>query len=97
MPHIINDFFEIVNTLFTRIGKFNFFRENRVGERLVGFLCRLCMSAKKRNSDLIFSMITFKPTSFKVIDLFCGCGLSLGLQNAGFNIIAEFDHSKTIF
>lgn len=29
----------------------------------------------------------------RVVDVFCGCGgLSLGLQNAGFDIIAGFDH-----
>ena len=28
-----------------------------------------------------------------VIDLFCGCGgLSLGFQNAGYNIVAAFDY-----
>ncbi len=31
--------------------------------------------------------------SFTAIDLFCGCGgLSLGFQNAGFNIVAAFDN-----
>ena len=30
---------------------------------------------------------------FRVIDLFAGCGgLSLGFQNAGFNIVAAFDN-----
>lgn len=30
---------------------------------------------------------------YNVIDLFCGCGgLSLGFQNAGFNIVAAFDY-----
>ena len=28
----------------------------------------------------------------KVVDLFCGCGgMSLGFQNAGFDIVASFD------
>ncbi len=32
-------------------------------------------------------------SKIKVIDLFCGCGgLSLGFQNAGFNIVAAFDY-----
>ena len=31
--------------------------------------------------------------SYKVIDLFCGCGgLSLGFQQADFNIVAAFDY-----
>lgn len=31
-------------------------------------------------------------SSLRVVDLFCGCGgLSLGFQNAGFNILAAFD------
>lgn len=31
-------------------------------------------------------------SDYKVIDLFCGCGgLSLGFQNAGFNIVGAFD------
>lgn len=31
----------------------------------------------------------------RTIDLFCGCGgMSLGFQNAGFNIVAAFDHWK---
>ena len=30
---------------------------------------------------------------YTVLDLFCGCGgLSLGFQNAGFNIVAAFDN-----
>jgi len=33
-----------------------------------------------------------KPNHIKVIDLFAGCGgLSLGFQNAGFNIVAAYD------
>ena len=36
-----------------------------------------------------------QPRDFNVIDLFSGCGgFSLGLQNAGFNLIAAFDHWK---
>ncbi|MEH2161203.1 MAG: DNA cytosine methyltransferase [Nostoc sp.] len=36
-----------------------------------------------------------KNSSFKVLDLFAGCGgLSLGFQNAGFNILAAFDNWK---
>jgi DNA (cytosine-5)-methyltransferase 1 len=35
--------------------------------------------------------MTIKKT--KTIDLFCGCGgMSLGFQNAGFDIVAAFDH-----
>ena len=31
----------------------------------------------------------------KVIDLFCGCGgMSLGFQNAGFDIVAAYDNWK---
>lgn len=31
----------------------------------------------------------------RVVDLFCGCGgLSLGFQNAGFDIVAGFDNWK---
>ena len=31
--------------------------------------------------------------TYNVIDLFCGCGgLSLGFQNAGYNIVAAFDY-----
>ncbi|MFB2834284.1 DNA cytosine methyltransferase [Floridanema evergladense] len=34
-----------------------------------------------------------KPSEFKVIDLFSGCGgLSLGIQNVGFDLIAGFDN-----
>jgi DNA (cytosine-5)-methyltransferase 1 len=34
-----------------------------------------------------------KPSQFRVIDLFSGCGgLSLGIQNAGFEVIAGFDN-----
>ena len=30
---------------------------------------------------------------FNTIDIFCGCGgLSLGFQNAGFNVIKAFDN-----
>lgn len=36
-----------------------------------------------------------QPRDFNVIDLFSGCGgLSLGLQNAGFNLVAAFDSWK---
>ncbi|BAZ50861.1 DNA-cytosine methyltransferase [Nostoc sp. NIES-4103] len=36
-----------------------------------------------------------KSSSFRVLDLFAGCGgLSLGFQNAGFNIVAAFDNWK---
>jgi DNA (cytosine-5)-methyltransferase 1 len=36
-----------------------------------------------------------KNSSLRVIDLFAGCGgLSLGFQNAGFNIVAAFDNWK---
>ncbi|MEA5602908.1 DNA cytosine methyltransferase [Nostoc sp. UHCC 0252] len=36
-----------------------------------------------------------KNSSLKVLDLFAGCGgLSLGFQNAGFNILAAFDNWK---
>ncbi len=39
--------------------------------------------------------MSLKLTKFRVIDLFCGCGgLSLGLQNAGYNIVAGFDNWK---
>ena len=31
----------------------------------------------------------------KVVDLFCGCGgMSLGFQNAGYDIVAAFDNWK---
>jgi len=34
-----------------------------------------------------------KSSSLRVLDLFAGCGgLSLGFQNAGFNIVAAFDN-----
>lgn len=34
-----------------------------------------------------------QPSEFRVIDLFSGCGgLSLGLKNAGFNVVAGFDN-----
>ncbi|MHC5935085.1 DNA cytosine methyltransferase [Nostoc sp.] len=34
-----------------------------------------------------------RSSSFRVLDLFAGCGgLSLGFQNAGFNIVAAFDN-----
>ena len=36
-----------------------------------------------------------KTNKIRTIDLFCGCGgMSLGFQNAGFNIVAAFDHWK---
>lgn len=36
-----------------------------------------------------------KSSSLRVLDLFAGCGgLSLGFQNAGFNIVAAFDNWK---
>ena len=36
-----------------------------------------------------------QPSEFRVIDLFSGCGgLSLGLKNAGFNVVAGFDNWK---
>ncbi|HLO48129.1 MAG TPA: DNA cytosine methyltransferase, partial [Kamptonema sp.] len=34
-----------------------------------------------------------EPINIKVVDLFSGCGgLSLGMQNAGFDVIAGFDN-----
>ena len=36
-----------------------------------------------------------KKKKIRTLDLFCGCGgMSLGFQNAGFNIVAAFDHWK---
>ena len=41
------------------------------------------------------SRINQKPINLKAIDIFAGCGgLSLGFQNAGFNIICAFDNWK---
>ena len=36
--------------------------------------------------------MNMKAENYKVIDLFCGCGgLSLGFQNAGYQITSAFD------
>ena len=41
------------------------------------------------------SRINKKPINLKAIDIFAGCGgLSLGFQNAGFEIISAFDNWK---
>lgn len=38
-------------------------------------------------------MASKRKDSFKVVDLFCGCGgLSLGFQNAGYDIVAAYDN-----
>ena len=38
-------------------------------------------------------MASKRKDTFKVVDLFCGCGgLSLGFQNAGYDIVAAYDN-----
>ena len=51
------------------------------------FFCKTVDQSKSKN---INSEKRFNPIT---IDLFCGCGgMSLGFQNAGYNIVAAFDN-----
>lgn len=53
---------------------------------------RYCRDPPRRNNKVIVGIYMKNLTT---VDLFCGCGgMSLGFQNAGFNVVAAFDNWK---